>query len=185
MSGTGQAGQAYVNQRAGNSSGLTQFLKLDGAFKQAIMLQRQKDLEEGRRLQYSTEAKATEGGLDRTSAEKISTDRNATAVQVAGMKPQGGLHSDINIIAKAQTMAAKELNVNAFSKMDPDTEVRFKNRVKEIASAIFKANGITPSQEIAAAFGGFNLGDAATDSNTINIEVGSLMDDENFEDIQY
>lgn|SRR3990167_36810 len=89
MSGTGAAGQAYVNQRAGNSSGLTQFLKLDGAFKQAIMLQRQKDMEEGRRLQYTTEAKATEGGLDRTSAKEISEGKNQTDIKIAGMTGSG------------------------------------------------------------------------------------------------
>src|SRR3990167_2307196 len=84
-------------------------------------------------------------------------ERNATALQVAGIKGAGGIHSDIAIIAKSQAMASKELNINIFSKMDPATQEKFNKRVKEIASAIFKDNGITPGTEVGQAFGGFGM----------------------------
>lgn len=85
FSGFVQTGQQVVNSRRGEGSALTQFLKLEGAFKQAVMFQRMKDLETARERNFKSQQadkemsfRKSEGALDRQAQMDIATMRSNT-----------------------------------------------------------------------------------------------------------
>lgn len=163
MSGFGAAGQNYVNQRAGNQSGATQFLKLDSAFKQAIMLQKMKDMEEGRRLQYTTETETAEGKANRTSAKEIATQGNITDITKASITANG---KDIDVI---KTIMAKVAQ-NGFSVLNPGEralydDYSFKNMAEKFGMAVLDKDRPSSTGKY----------DSATDGGDLNAKAEAFL----------
>ena len=86
FSGFTTAANQYINERGKSESGISQFLKLDSAFKQATILQRQKDIEEARR-QHAELTSKKDISKDTIQAQKeIATAGNTNALDIARLK---------------------------------------------------------------------------------------------------